>query len=494
MKTELNIVLKMPAVAKGRRVTVLVYGKDDELLATDEGNLMSLTTRKNMVARLAEKLQIQEQHVGVFREQFEAAWMAFYQDYQRQTEAGPAQESAAELLAGMPEEVRLEAESLVDDPHLLDKVQDDLAALGVAGERRLASLIYLVGVSRLLERPLSCRVHGPSTSGKSYVINKVADLFPTETMILATQMTPQALYHMPEGSLVHRFIVAGERSRLENDESAEATRALREMISGGKLSKLMPVKIGGQMETMLIKRDGPIAFIESTTLAKVFDEDANRCLTLYTDERPEQTRRIIQTLAVHYEGHSVLADTKRIIEKHHAMQRLLQSYPVVIPYAGRLGELLDDQRVEMRRAFPQIISMVQAVALLHQYQRDRDAEGRLVANRMDYVMSRRLLLKPMTRLLGGGLSDPARRFLDRLRGWAKSQPFTSTEARSKETHSRAAVFGWLKELNEAGMVKEIAEGRGSRPATWELTGKDSEDVTAVLPSVDSVCVELARAQ
>jgi hypothetical protein len=37
--------------------------------------------------------------------------------------------------------------------------------------------------------------------------------------------------------LQHRFIVAGERSRLQNDETAEATRALRELLSAGRLVK-----------------------------------------------------------------------------------------------------------------------------------------------------------------------------------------------------------------------------------------------------------------
>src|SRR5262249_16728051 len=83
---------------------------------------------------------------------------------------------------------------------------------------------YLAGVSRLLERPLAVIVQGPSSSGKSYVIAKVAELFPPEAVVLAHQMTPQALFHMEPGSLEHRFVVAGERSRLENDDSAEATR------------------------------------------------------------------------------------------------------------------------------------------------------------------------------------------------------------------------------------------------------------------------------
>src|SRR5262249_34185436 len=155
----------------------------------------------------------------------------------------------------------------------------------------------------------------------------------------ATTMTPQALYHMPPGKLVHKFIVAGERSRLENDESAEATRALREMLSSGKLSKQMPVKVeGGQIETRQIDQDGPIAYIESTTLGKVFDEDANRCIMLHTDERPEQTKRVITLAAERYSQASSDSRTERIIQTHHALQRMLKPRTVIIPFANRVAE------------------------------------------------------------------------------------------------------------------------------------------------------------
>src|SRR5262249_39947901 len=152
------------------------------------------------------------------------------------------------------------AEQALAAPGLLGRIVADVQALGVAGERPLHTLLYLVGVSRLLPRPLSARVHGPSSSGKSYLIEQVAGLFPPETVILATQMTPQALFHMPQGGLRNRWVVAGERSRKEDDDAAEATRALREMQASGRLCKLMPVKVGGEIVTMQIEQQGPIAF------------------------------------------------------------------------------------------------------------------------------------------------------------------------------------------------------------------------------------------
>ena len=48
------------------------------------------------------------------------------------------------------------------------------------------------------------------------------------------------------------------------------------MLSGARLSKLMPVKqAGGEIVTVTLEQEGPIAFVESTTLANVFEEDAN---------------------------------------------------------------------------------------------------------------------------------------------------------------------------------------------------------------------------
>jgi len=141
---------------------------------------------------------------------------------------GDADDTAA-ALAKTPEDIRGEAEAMLAAPALVQALLVDVAALGVAGERELAATVYLVGTSRLLVRPLAGIVQGPSASGKSFVIEQTSSLFPPEAVIVATQMTPQALFHMKPGSLKHRFVVGSERFRIEDDERAEATRALREM-------------------------------------------------------------------------------------------------------------------------------------------------------------------------------------------------------------------------------------------------------------------------
>ncbi|QDU95190.1 hypothetical protein [Lignipirellula cremea] len=395
--------------------------------------------------------------------------------------------TADDRLAAMPKSILAEANAMLRDKHLTKRIIDDVASMGVAGERELVATVYLVGVSRLLDKPLAAIVQGLSSSGKSYVPELVASLFPPEAVLLATQQTPQALFYMPAGSLSHRFIVAGERSRMEQDDAAEATRALREMLSAGKLSKLIPMKIDGRMETKLIEQDGPIAYIESTTLKKIFDEDANRCLMLNTDERPEQTRRIVATMAKRYVDGVRGGDSQRIVDRHHAIQRMLQPLPVIIPYADRIGDLFDSERIEVRRAFSQLMSMIQASALLHQHQRQIDG-GRLIASEDDYQLARHLLTRPFARTLGGGLSDSAQRYFERLTAWA-SDDFTTTDAKNKESASGRAVTGWLCELTDAGLVEQLEPHKGSKPARWRLTGEKPDDAASdchALPAVEQV--------
>jgi hypothetical protein len=397
---------------------------------------------------------------------------------------------AEAILRSMPQDVRDDARAMLDNPYLIKLIMQDAAALGVAGEQDLTATIYLTATSRKLGKPLAAIVQGPSSSGKSFVVEKVSGLIPPEDTIYATQMTPQALFHMKPGSLRHKYVIGGERSRLQNDDvGAEATRALREMLSAGRLTKLMPMKgEGGVIETRLIEQDGPIAYVETTTLTRIFAEDLNRHLLLNTDERPEQTKKIINKLAAGYGSNSAAAaaDTERIILRHHALQRTLKALPVVIPYAARVGERMPAERVEVRRAFPQLMSMVEAVALLHQYQRERDTNGQIVAAEMDYRLAYKLLATPMARVLGDVISDPARRFFERLTKWAHGE-FTSAQAKREEKGSRSSVYGWLAELHDAGLVELVVPAKGKSPATWKVTNSQADDAgCSGLPSPEEV--------
>ncbi len=390
-------------------------------------------------------------------------------------DAKPGEETSATRLQQMPEKVRKEAREMLEDPQLLDRIVADIQALGVAGERQLILTLYLAGVSRLLVRPLAVIIQSLSSSGKSFVAETVARTFPPETVLVATTITSQALYYLSPGALQHRFVIAGERSRRQDDDIADATKALREMIASGRLSKLLPIKDKKSgYTTVRIEQAGPIAFCESTTASDIFEEDKNRCLIVSTDERPQQTQLVLDRIA---EMHSGTQTTKHdeIIQRHWALQRMLVPRPVVIPFAKALARKFSNARVEARRAFNHLLSMIGASALLHQYQRQLDDEQQIIAEFSDYEIAVKLCRKPLARLLGGRMSDAAIEFHGRLLEWV-GETFTTTEAVKTDNKSRQAVSGWLSELAALGAVRQVAEGKGPKPAVWELTGTPQEEV------------------
>lgn len=124
----------------------------------------------------------------------------------------PQRKTREECLAEMPAELQTRMADTLRSPELLRWIAAGIGQMGVGGEHSLALNIYLTGTSRLLDSPLAVIVQGPSASGKSYVIEKLAGLFPAEVVLMATDITPNALYYLAAGELEHRFVVAGGRA------------------------------------------------------------------------------------------------------------------------------------------------------------------------------------------------------------------------------------------------------------------------------------------
>lgn len=107
----------------------------------------------------------------------------------------------------------------------------------------------------------------------------------------------------------------------------------------------------------------------TTTAIEIDEELMNRCLVLTVDESREQTQAIHRlqrerrTLAGLVNGQR----KHRILAQHGHAQRLLRPLKVLNPFADRLTFLSDKTRT--RRDHEKYLTLIDAIALLHQYQR-----------------------------------------------------------------------------------------------------------------------------
>jgi len=449
--------------------------RDDELIDVLTVDLAKRKYRQQVIDLVAQKLptydnqwarkQLEKQLLQITAQQLRPKQAE--KDHQDEDNT-PLSASRKAIEETDPELVEY-AEMFLRSQDLLPKIVNHVHSLGVAGEDKLIVALYLIGTSRLLNRPLAGIVMGQSSSGKSFLINTVAKLFPPEAVLLAHKITPRALQYLPPGSLVHRWVVAGERSRLQDDEAAEATRALREMLADGKLSTVVTVcQHKGPPEAVHIQQDGPIAYVESTTLGvkQIFDEDRTRFLLLCPDESKNQTKAIIDKIA---KSNSAPDDPDRadsIIALHNTIQRLLEPVEVVVPFAGDLVSSMPVERVEARRTWTHLISMICASAVLHQKQRDRDPHNRVIAAVEDYNVVRKYLIQPLATALGKTLTPGAREILDVLSNL--EGPFTIQEVIGNVPWSENTIRARVRELVGAGQVRIVDHGAGRNPAKYEL--------------------------
>ena len=367
-----------------------------------------------------------------------------------------------------------QAKEILSGHNVLEVARAALEENGLVGEQIAAKAVFLAGVSRLLPKPMAVLIQGSSASGKSYTIKKVASLFPDESKIHATQMTPKALFHMEQGGLKNRFVVAGERTRAANDDTAEATRALREMLSEHELNKLMPVKEGGQIVTRRIHQEGPISYVESTTANNIFEEDLNRMLLIHTDESEEQTRRILDAQP------SDQPDSVHLIQ---TMMRLLEPKKIVIPYSQGLWSQFPAHRLEVRRFKGLVKSTIEASCLLNQHQREFDGQA-IIANRQDYEIAREVVNNSFMEQIEGGLSDRERDFRHFIQSSFGNSRFSATQVADREgcPIGRSQTFDLFRSLSEKKHFRFITKiGRASM---YELVPMN--DVPEGLPTVSQL--------
>lgn len=385
-----------------------------------------------------------------------------------------------------PEEKRQKpkGEGLALDPDLIGSICRDIRAMGLVGERWTGLLVYLACTSRKQNKPLSIVIRGKSSEGKSEVQARPIELMPPEDVLEATDLTMNALYWMKPGSLKHKIIKHGERRHRQDEASADRNASMRQLISEGCVSKASPVKTeGGGIETKVIEQEGPVAYIETTTATSIFTEDLNRMLQVYVDGSAKQTRAVMRAVAEVYSTSAVEVDTEAIKERHWEFQRSLEYRDVRIPYAEMLAETIPAGNVKSRRLMWQVLATIEAIAALHQFQRETTGEDRILATVEDYKLARELLLGPMHASIGVG--DRPRKAYTRLHKKYK-KPFATPPFKDMGFNSKKVLLAAMHDLEKFGVLRCDQPARGPRPAVWAWTGKTLDDV--VLPGVGNLTV------
>jgi DNA primase len=317
-------------------------------------------------------------------------------------------------------------------------------------------------VSRHLEAPLAVVVQSSSAAGKSSLMDAVLAFVPEEERILYSAMTGQALYYMGEMDLKHKVLAI-----VEEEGASRAAYALKLLQSEGALSIASTGKdpATGKLVTHQYRVEGPVMMFLTTTAIDLDEELLNRCLVLSVNEEREQTQAIHRLQRERQTLAGLLRRQKRqaLIKLHQNAQRLLKPLFVVNPYALELT--FPDERTRMRRDHSKYLTLIAAIALLHQHQRPvRAAHGvsYVEATREDIVAADRLMKELLARSLDE-LPPQTRRLLALIERMASDRQdfrFSRRDVRKYTGWGATQVRVHLDRLHEMEYLIVHRGGRG----------------------------------
>ncbi|HYA16775.1 MAG TPA: CHC2 zinc finger domain-containing protein [Bryobacteraceae bacterium] len=385
------------------KVNVTVSGRNLRGEFARHGDTLDLEQARNralFIKQAAHELGVRE---DLIQREVGRLWSAL-EDLQRAhlKKALEPQEEEPAMTAGEKEA----ALALLRDPCLLARVLEDFEKCGVTGEETNKTISYLAAVSRLLDKPLSVVVQSSSSAGKSSLIEAVLDFMPKEQREEYSAMTGQALFYMKEKSLKHKILAVSEE-----EGASKAAYALKLLQSEGVLRIASTGKdpVSGKLVTHEYEVEGPVTIFLTTTAQEVDEELLNRSILLTVNEEREQTRAIHrrQREARTIEGLWARRTRERIVNLHRNAQTLLRPIAVV-------NNLMDDDArfpdhmTRTRRDHVKLLTLVEAVALVYQHQREIRTETRdgetleyIEATAEDVALARRL----MEEVLGPALDE-----------------------------------------------------------------------------------------
>ncbi len=407
------------------------------------------------------------------------------------TDAGGTPEELKRLIDEAPEwvpppsreEVAWAAcETLAHQKNITAELAKALKRSGVAGESRLLRLLYLALSSRMLDKPVSVAVKGPSSGGKSHAVEKVLKAFPESAYYELTAMSEKALIYLDE-DMRHRFLVVFEASGMAGDMQ---TYLMRTLLSENRIRYQTAESTSQGVKPRLLELEGPTGLIVTTTQTRMHPENETRLLSLTVTDTREQTKDIFRAMAKE--------DREPVdLKPWRQLQVWLegQARTASIPYAGKLADMVPPVAVRLRRDFGAVLQLIRAHAVLHQASRGKDGKGRVVATPEDYAVVRELVADLVAEGVDATVSPTVRETVRAVERLTQEDEHVGLKAVANELNiDKASASRRVRAARDAGYLVNLEETKG-KPSKLAI-GESLPADLVILPEPETLRAEWDR--
>ena len=365
-------------------------------------------------------------------------------------------------------------------PKLLQRTGQLIQQCGIVGEEENSLIAYLVYTVRKQQVPLHVMFLGSSGSGKTYLQERISELIPEEDKLEITQITENALYYFKQEELKNKLLLIEDL-----DGAMTVFYPLRELQTKRRISKTVTLKDArGNLKTITLTVEGPVCVSGCTTKEKIYEDNANRCILLYTDQSREQDKKINEYQTKLSGGEINRERESQYKELFKNMQRVLRPINIINPYAKFIE--LPEQVFKPRRTMTLLLGFIEAITFYHQYQREvkKDSNNQLfIETTIEDIEAAFALLKDVLFSKSDELTAATRNFFEQLKELLKKEnkeSFTAKEIRQQMKINPSNLKRYLIELDRYGFLKS----NGNRYRRYEYSINNYEEYEALKSAIE----------
>jgi hypothetical protein len=350
---------------------------------------------------------------------------------------------------------------LLRSQDFLNQVVSATRRMGLVGEENNKLVVFLVGTSRVLDKPLCLFVKGPSSAGKNYLTDTVFSLFPESEWRSLTSSSKRSWNYLGE-QLENKIVYLKERNA-----DVGPVDPLRLLISEKQLVHSVTVLQDGQFVEQKRITKGPIAAISTTTRDKVEVDDETRHLSIRVDESPAQTTRIMEAELEERRGLSA-----EELQAWHQVQHLLKSraeLPIAFPdWFRTISQSVPNDDVRVRRYFPAFLQACKTVALIRSFKRDEEQlrqQGRIMVKFTDFAIAALIFGPAFAQSLDKASEQEfeTQQNVQRISARNDGQPVSATDLARELNISGDRAYSLLRAATDAGTIS-----RANQPTRTNL--------------------------
>ncbi len=368
------------------------------------------------------------------------------------------------------------AVEFLTSPDLIQNIDTLLEQSGIVGEQTNRKLLFLIASSYKMPNPLHAMVQASSASGKSHLINSIGECIPQEDLFDTTSFTSKSLYYFSDKELHQKLMVIQDYDGLDED----AQMAFREIQSYKKLKRSTVTKDRmGNAKSVKKEIHAHFSSLVATTDLEVYLDNATRSIMLGVDESEAQTLRIIKRQNQKRAGIVNAADEQAAKQLLRNCMRVLKPHTVVNHFADKLT--LPIEAKSLRRLNEQFQDFICQITLLHQFQRKKDEQGRLITSKDDIRTAVEVFFSSII-IKVDELDASTRQFFDRLKAYIKRQDsgttykFNQREVRQDMRLAKTTVFKFFNLLQQLEYIQAV-EGSVNKGFKYVISHWDNLDKT-----------------